>query len=267
MQRGQGYAPVNGGRIYYEVTGGGSSLLLVHGFSLDTRMWEDQIDVFARRYQVICCDVRGFGRSDPPTEPFSQAGDLRALLSYLGVDRTAILGLSMGGGIATVFSLLYPDATRALILADSNLWGTRWSPEGVAQWDAVERAAREHGVDAARRLWLNHPFFAPAMERPNVAARLRRMVEEYSGWHWINPDLEIGISPPPARRLGEIRAPTLVLVGERDVPDFRRISDVLAAQIPGARQVILPGVGHMSNMEDPDSFNRIVLEFLEGLER
>jgi 3-oxoadipate enol-lactonase len=267
MQRVRGYAPVNGGHIYYEMIGDGSALLLVHGFSLDTRMWEDQIDVFASQYRVVCCDIRGFGRSDPPTRPFSQAGDLHALLSYLGIDQAAILGLSMGGGIATVFSLLYPEATRALMLADSNLWGLRWSPEGVAQWNEIERTAREQGVDAARRMWLNHPFFASARERPDLAARLRQMVEDYSGWHWINPDLEIGIRPPPLKRLGEIRAPTLVLVGERDVPDFRRISDVLAAQIPGARQVILPGVGHMSNMEDPDGFNRIVLEFLESIER
>lgn len=266
MQRITGYAPVNGGRIYYETAGEGSPLLLVHGFTLDTRMWEDQFGAFARRHRVVCCDIRGFGRTDPPTERFSQAADLHALLSYLGIDQAAVLGLSMGGGISTVFSLLYPEATRALILADSNLWGFRWSPEGAAQLAEIERAARERGVDAAKELWLEHDFFAHAMERPGVAARLRQMVEDYSGWHWINPDLEIGLKPQPVKRLAEIRAATLVIVGERDVPDFRRIADFLAVEIPGARQVVLPGVGHMSNMEDPEGFNAAVLEFLAGLE-
>ena len=105
-------------------------------------------------------------------------------------------------------------------------------------------------------------MFDSARRQPAVAAQLDRMIDAYSGWHWVNQDPARQGQPPAFACLELVDVPTLILVGERDVPDFRAVSDVLATRIPGARQVILPGVGHMANMEAPGRFNQAVLDGL-----
>src|SRR5689334_19941744 len=114
-----GTAEVNHTRLYYEVAGSGPPLVLIHGFDLDTRMWDDQFEVFAQHYRVVRYDVRGFGKSARPTEPYAHEEDLKALLDYLGIAQAHIVGMSMGGGIAIDFTLTYPEMTRTLILVDS----------------------------------------------------------------------------------------------------------------------------------------------------
>ncbi len=259
------FADVNGTRLYYEVAGSGHPLVLIHGFTLDTRMWDDQFEAFAESYEVIRYDMRGFGKSDVPSgETYAPADDLRALLEGLGMERAHVVGLSMGGGLAIDFALAYPEATDALIAVDSILGGYQWREFGVTL-ASVFSAARESCVEAAKEVWLNSPLFAPAMEKRDVAARLRQMVSGYSGWHFVNENPVRPIDPAAIQRLGEILAPTLVVIGERDLPDFHTIADTLERSIPGARKAVLPGVGHMSNMEDPERFSETVLNFLAGL--
>jgi 3-oxoadipate enol-lactonase len=265
MSAQQGFAEVNGTRLYYEVAGSGPALALVHGFTLDARMWDAQIADLARHYQVIRYDQRGFGRSVPPgTEPYTHAADLRALLDHLGIDvAAAVVGLSAGGEVALSFALEYPAGLGALILADAVVEGHRWS----ARWDAVVipvwQGAREEGIAVGKARWLAHDgLFGPAREQPAVAADLARMVEDYSGWHWVNRDPQRRAAVPAIDRLDQIDLPTLVVVGERDDDEFQAQFDVLATHIPGARKAVIPGVGHMSNMEDPATFNRLLLDFL-----
>ena len=263
-----GYADVNGTRLFYEVAGAGPTLALIHGFGLDTRMWDDQLAPFVRRYRVLRYDARGFGRSAvPAAERYSHADDLKALLEYLAIEQAALLGFSLGGGIALSFALTYPATTRALIVAGSALPGLRWSAELAASFGAVWSAGRTLGVAAARQRWLQHPLFGPILERPGPAARLIRMVSDYSGWEWLNTDPQQIPRPSPAERLGEIRAPTLAIVGERDLPDFQSIAELIGRAVSGARKVTLPGAGHVVNMEAPERFNRLVLDFLAAQEQ
>lgn len=263
MQIHQDFLGLDGGRIYYEIAGSGHPLVLIHGFSLDTRMWDDQFEPFAQRYRVIRYDVRGYGKSSTPTSaPYSHAGDLKALLDHLGISRAHILGLSLGGAIAINFALTFPYMVSALVLADSVLWGHSWvETESGAIW----RAGREQGIEEARRLWLAHPMFLAARENPQVAAPLARIVFDYSGWHWVSDDPGLYPDPPDSQLLSRISVPTLALVGARDVPDFHVIADTLAHTIPNAHKVLLSGVGHMCNMEDPAGFNTAVLDFLRTI--
>jgi len=258
-----GFAKINGAKLYYEVTGRGSPVALIHGFTLDRRMWDDQVAALALRHQVVRYDLRGFGRSSLPSNAYSHVDDLQTLLNYLGIDRVALLGLSMGGAIALDFACAYPERLRAMLLADSTLRGFSWSQETDTWFQVIDDAARVGGVEAARRRWLAHPFFASANEHPNVAAHLRAIVADYSGWHWMRPDTQV-VSSTPA--LEKISAPTLVIVGEHDIPDFRAISGQLARRIPHGQLVTLPGAGHLSNMERPDLFNQAVQRFLGDLE-
>jgi 3-oxoadipate enol-lactonase len=258
-----GFADVNGTRLFYQIAGAGQPLALIHGFSLDARMWDDQFAVFCQRYRVLRYDARGFGRSAVPgDERYSHAEDLLALLSFLEIEHTALIGFSLGGGIAISFALTYPAAVDALIVAGSMLPGRRLSAELGASFGAIWSAGRTLGVEAARARWLQHELFAPIRARPELAARFTQMLSNYSGWEWANHNPQRDPTPPPAERLGEIRAPILAIVGERDLPDFQAIAGMIERDAPGARRVVLPGVGHVVNMEAPEWFNALALEFL-----
>jgi 3-oxoadipate enol-lactonase len=264
VRRHRDVAPVAGTRLFYEMAGTGPSLVLIHGFTLDSRMWNGQTRALSMRHQVLQYDLRGFGRSAlPEGENYTAAGDLKALLEYLGLEAAAILGLSLGGGVAVDFALTYPDRTRALVLADAVVGGWEWSSGWNERVGAVWAAGRELGIEAAKKRWLALPLFEPAQEQPNVARRLRRMVSEYSGWHWIHEDTQQYLNPPAIQRLGSIAAPTLIILGERDEPDFHAITAAFQQSIPHAELVTIPGVGHMVNMEAVEQFNDIVLRFLD----
>ena len=130
-----GFADVNDASIYYEIAGKGDPLVLVHGFTLDTRMWDDQLSEFSKRYRVIRYDARGFGKSSVPEEgkPYSHAKDLKGLLDRLNVRKASVIGLSMGGSIAINFALEYPDYVSSLIPVDAVLGGFRWSSD-FSEW-------------------------------------------------------------------------------------------------------------------------------------
>src|SRR6476660_6290930 len=113
-----GYADVNGGSLYYEVTGSGSPVVLIPGFTLDTRMWDSEVAALSRKHRVIRYDPRGAGKSPPPTGPYTQYEDLAALLEHIGVGKAHIVGLSLGGATAIDFALASPGLTLSLIPAD-----------------------------------------------------------------------------------------------------------------------------------------------------
>ena len=263
-KRDAGIAEVNGTRLYYEVAGSGEPVVLVHAFTLDTRMWDDQFEFLAREFRVIRYDARGFGKSAPPNpgEPYSNAEDLAALLDRLDARQAHIVGLSMGGRFALDYAVTYPDGLRSLVVINGVIGGWQWSREWLAAYAPIVEAGRRRDVAQAKSLWLGLPLFAPARENPAVTARLKRMVDDYSGWHFVNQNPERAVAPPAAGRLGAIRAPTLVLVGDRDLPDFQRMAETLAREIPGARRATIAGAGHMANMEAPAAVNQSLSGFL-----
>jgi pimeloyl-ACP methyl ester carboxylesterase len=260
-----GFAEVNGTRLYYEDVGSGEPVVLVHAFTLDTRMWDDQFEVLARGFRVIRYDARGFGKSAAPNpgEAYSNADDLAALLDRLDARRAHVVGLSMGGRFALDYAVTYPDRLRSLVVIDGVIGGWQWSREWIAGYAPIVEAGRRGDVAQATSLWLGLPLFAPAREQPQVGARLKQMVDAYSGWHFVNRNPERAVSPPALGRLAGIRAPALVLVGERDLPDFHRMSERLEAEIPGARRTTVSGAGHMANMEAPQAVNKALAAFLE----
>lgn len=263
MQAQSGMAEVCGARLYYEVAGSGPPLVLVHGLGVDLRMWDDQFTTLAQHFRVVRYDARGFGRSALPTaEPYSHADDLKGLLEHLGIARTALAGLSFGGRVATHFTLTYPEMVQRLILVDSGMNGYQYSAEWNALWTAIREEAATKGPQAGNALWLGHPLLAPAREQTAVASRLAQMIAEYSGWHWVNTDPVRWGEVSDRQRLDEIRVPTLIIIGERDLPDFHAIAAFLQQHIPHARTAMLERVGHMTNMEAPEQFNRLVEAFL-----
>ena len=262
----QGIADINGTRLYYEVAGTGHTVVFIHGFTLDTRMWDDQFESFAQQFQVLRYDLRGFGKSAVPTgDEYSHVEDLKALLDWLEIKQAYLVGLSKGGAVALDFTFTYPRMVDALVLIDTVLLGFDWSAEGEARDGLVWEEAAKGGIPAAKVSWLAHPLFVPAQRQQAIAARLAQIIEDYSGWHFVNHNHEHNLNPLAAKRLREITVPTLAIVGEHDLPDFLNITDLIRQEVPQARRIIVPNAGHMSNMEAPLEVNRAILEFFQEL--
>ncbi len=274
----RGFAEVNGTRLYYEVTGAGHPLVFLHGFSVNRRAWDDQFQRFADGYRVVRYDLRGHGKSALPTdESYTHAEDLKALLGYLGTGPAYLVGHSVGGAAIITFAVNYPDLAAALILVAPGLHG--FQPPEVSgsgedrelrdYWKSVEDTAKEKGIEAARELWLRNPLAEMLRDKPAVLARRNAMIADYSMWHAVNVDpnrfLPLHAPGPAAEHLDKIRAPTLILIGERDLPRLHAVADYLQEHIANARKVVLPGVGHLPHMEDPDEFNETALSFLKGV--
>lgn len=251
---------VPGGELYYEVEGDGVPVVLVHGLALDARMWDDQVPALTDIASVVRYDVRGFGRSTRDADTsYSHADDLWWLLDRLGIAKAVLVGLSMGGRIVVEATLAAPEQVRALVLLDAVLDGVPWDPASEHGMQAIGEGLRSGGLDEAKAAWLRHDFFVPAQRRPDVARRLAEMVGDYSGVNWTSADPHAP-HPNSIDLLATIAAPTTVVTAELDVPCFHEMSDVLADRIPGARKVTLPGVGHMINMEAPETVNALLRE-------
>jgi pimeloyl-ACP methyl ester carboxylesterase len=259
-----GIAAVNGTQLYYEIQGKGQALVLLEGGQLDLRMWDDQFSEFSRDYRVIRYDLRGFGRSGQWGASYQAHEDLRALLDTLAIEQAHLVGLSGGGRISIDFALEYPERVSSLVLAGPGLSGFNWSG---GEWiSPIWEAMLEGDSIRAAELWLESPYMAPAMEQDELADRLRKLAIENSRV-WAHLDtMEVPLSHPAVGRLDELLAPTLLIVGSRDIPDIHKISQrLMAADIPDVRRVIFEGSGHMVNLEQPEKFNREVMDFLKEL--
>ncbi len=265
-----GFADVNGTRLYYEVAGTGHPLLLIHGGLVDRRLWDDQFNVFAQHCQVIRFDVRSFGDSAPitaETPPYSLEEDLYSLLKFLGIEKTYVLGLSMGGAIAINFTLMYPEMVDALIPVAMGLSGFEPAEEDKASEAEVDEAMRSgnvaRAVELTLRFWTDGPMRTPEQVNPAVREKVRAMTtRNFERPEDENATQPRALEPPAISRLSEIHVPTLIIVGDQDVRDILKIADILEKEIPGAKKVVIPGTAHHLNMEKPDEFNRIVLDFL-----
>lgn len=253
---------VPGGELYFEAEGDGVPVVLVHGLALDARMWDDQVPALKDIARVVRYDVRGFGRSTRDADTsYSHADDLWSLMDHVELDKPVLVGLSMGGRVVVEATLAAPERVRALVLLDAVLDGVAWDADSAGGMRAIGEGLRAGGLEAAKAAWLRHEFFVPAQRTPDLARRLAEMVGDYSGVHWTSPDPHAP-RPNSIELLAAIPTPTTVVTGELDVPCFHEMSHVLADRIPGARELTVPGVGHMVNMEAPEAVNELLRELV-----
>ena len=248
----------------YSAAGNGNPVVLIHGFGLDASMWDPQWSALQREFRAIRYDVRGFGGSAVPTGPYSHSDDLLGLLEFLQARPAHVIGLSMGARVALRFALDHPNDAKSLTLIDPALEGYSWSAAWARKFTEISAAARGGDVRAAKQLWLGHELFAPARRDPNLANALGEMVERYSGWHWANADPVRRPDSAAIELLATVSCPTLVILGELDLPDFKSIARRLAAEIPRATLHTVAGAGHMANMEAPAQVNELLLAHLRA---
>lgn len=262
----QGRAEVNGASFYYEIAGEGHPLVLLHAGICDGRMWDEQFDAFAARgHCVVRYDRRGFGRTTAAAGAFSHLEDLAGLMRHLDLGRATLVGCSQGGRIALDAALEHPELAASLVLVSSALSGYRYTAGLPPQAHELEEA--EEAGDLARlnelelQIWVDGPRRGPGDVNPSVRERVREMnLVALSAPASSGAELPSGVDA--ARRLGEIAVPVLVLVGELDTPRVLEAAGVLARGIRGASVARMSGTAHLPNMERPEEFNRLVLQFL-----
>lgn len=273
-----GFADVNGTRIYYEAAGEGHPLVLLHSGYSNRKLWDDQFEVFAQFYKVIRYDLRGSGASAVVTAeapPYADWEDLYELLRFLEIEKTYLLGVSGGGATAIDFTLAHPEMVDALIPVSMGVSGFDFG-EWIGTSPLHDAFARQSEAfesgDVNRMVELSLPLWAEGPERTaeQISPSARERIREMCIYNWTRSnDLTAPpaqtIEPPALRRLAEIETPTLIIVGKQDVPVILEIGDILSERIEGARKVVFPDAGHHLNMEKPEEFNRVVLDFLQAL--
>ncbi len=248
--------------LAWELSGAGDPVVLLHGFSVDGRMWDPQMAALRERFRVLRYDLRGHGASAGFAGPYAAHEDLRDVLDAAGVDRARLVGLSAGAQIAIDFALTWPDRVTALVLASPGLGG--YVARDPFDWmRPVMTAAQAGDALEAARSWAETPMMAVPSDAAGDSL-MRAMVMDNAGLWLIATNPAQALDPPAIARLAELRVPTLILVGERDLPDIHRVADTLATCVVGAAQRALPDAGHMVNLAAPAAFTDAVLRFLSA---
>ena len=268
------YANANGIKLYYEESGDGYPLVWSHEFAGDYRSWKPQAQFFSRRYRVITYNARGYPPSDVPQnlDDYTQeqsVDDLLGLLDHLGIERAHIGGLSMGGNVALNFGLTYPDRARSLIVAGTGSGST--DPEPFRRnVNARAEMMRAGGMEAMGD-YSNSPTRVQLLRKdPLGYEEFRNGFLEHSPIGSALTFAGVQGRRPPIfdleERMRAMDVPTLIMTGDEDEPCIEP-SIFMKRRIPRSGLVVMPQAGHAINLEDPDMFNRIVLDFLTAVEQ
>ena len=230
-------------------------------------MWQPQVEVLqSAGYRVLAPDLRGFGQHLLEPASFSHVRDVDALLD----GPAAVVGSSLGGRVALELAVLRPELVERLVLIAPGLPGWQWSDETRAAWaeeeTAFERGDIEAAAEASLRLWVDGPRRSPEMVDPAMRSAVHGMLirsyELQKEGGDVGAEEEQTLDPPVNDRLGEIRCPTLVLVGDEDVADMRAIAAHVANSVSGARLVNVPAAAHLPSLERAAEVNALLLAFL-----
>lgn len=257
-------ATINGARIHYVREGDGLPLVFLHAGVADHRMWEPQLHFFSQWFEVVAADMRGFGQSELPAGRWFPPDDVLGLIEHLHLKPVHLVGCSMGGGIAIDFALEHGERISKLVLVGPGVGGRNFGakyPEVFAESEAAEKSGDHRAmVEADAHLWLDGPRRQPGYVKDPIRKLFFEMDSNFDS-DWESAPID-HIDPPAAERLQEITAPTLIVVGDEDAPPIFDAVELLVENLPHVRKAVIRDAAHLPNLEHPDEFNRIVLEFL-----
>lgn len=262
QEDGSGLLDVGGAKLYYETRGNGLAVVLIHDGLVHRETWDRQWEALSKQHRVIRYDRRGYGRSEPPRQPYSDVEDLHALLRHLRVGRATLVGSSAGGNLVMEYALAHPQVAERLVLVGPVVYGLGFSEHFQQRnRENLRPLVEKKDVAATIANWVRDPYIiAPGNDEA------RKRLEELLVKNPHNLTHPFNFTKPPERptlsRLGEIKAPTLIVVGEADIPDVHAHAGAIQAGIPNARRVIIPKAGHLPYAERAEDFNRIVFDFL-----
>ncbi len=250
--------------------GEGLPVVFLHAGVADSRMWASQMQaVAAAGWHAITYDRRGFGETQSPDEPFSHLDDLEALLDALDIHAAVLVGCSLGGGLAIDFALRHPGRIIGLALLGTSVTGAPWSTSDMeAAVEAAEEDAYERGdLDMLNKVQAHQWLDGPRAPSGRVGGAVRELFLDMNGIALRKPELTQGERAPEAwSRVGEVAAPTLLLVGDEDFGALIERHDHLSEEMPNAFAAVLEGVAHLPSIERPDLVNTLLLQFLHAIE-
>jgi 3-oxoadipate enol-lactonase len=262
------FVEMDGARIHYEVDGSGEPVLMIHAGVANLRMWDAQVEALKDRYRCIRHDTRGYGLTETDAVEFSNRADIAAVLDAVGERSAHLVGLSRGAQIGLDFALEFPERVRSLVFSGGGVGGYDAPEQSDASvWEEPERLLEakdwEALADWETRFWVDGPGQPAGRAEPAV----RELVH---GWilETYRAEKEEGtplpLDPPANARLGDFRAPLLVIVGDLDEPETQAHCRYLASVVPDARLEVFAGAAHMVSLEQPDRFNRLLRDFLDA---
>jgi pimeloyl-ACP methyl ester carboxylesterase len=239
------YIDAGDARLRYRDEGSGPPLLLLHGWTLDLDMWDPQVEELAGSHRLIRFDRRGFGLSSGQPSLASDVGDARRLCLQLGIERTAVLGMSQGARVALQLAASAPRLISCLILDGPPGLSTNESTD-VPLTDLRE-ILRTRGIEALRQVWRRNPLATLRTPDPRMHALLDRMIARYSGGDLATASLSV---------------PLLVLNGDHDLKTRLRAGQALSQSVPSAEHALIPEAGHLPNLDNPRAYNDTIRSFL-----
>lgn len=250
---------VDGGALHVASAGAGPALVLLHGWTLDARMWAPQLKSLATDHLVITPDRRGFGRANAPPDLALESQDVIALLDHFGAARAVVVGMSQAGRVALEVALHHPERVAGLVLQGARFAAPQTAPEiPVAEYAALLRAGQ---LEEMKRQWREHPLMHTLTDAARDSAEA--MLASYDGRDLLAQSAPL--PEPNAMALAAIRTPTLIVTGANDTPARHAAAEALARAIPHAHRIEIEGAGHLSNLERPEDYNHALARFLADI--
>jgi len=271
IQTESGFASIGSAKLYYEVAGKGQPFVMIHAGVADSRQWNNEFTLFAKHFRTIRYDLRGYGKSEPVDGEFSHMSDLIALLDLLEIrEPLVIMGCSMGGGLAMDFALAQPSRVKALVMVDAGPSGLKLDVQTHPKAAKAEEAYNAGQLDLVAELETQIWFDGMGRTAQQVNQAMRTLAYDMNRLGLSHDAKRLGkrlpdADTPAAERLARLDMPVLVIVGAQDTPYMLAAAGYMVQKIPAARKAIIEDAAHLSNMDQPAEFQRIVKTFLDDL--
>jgi pimeloyl-ACP methyl ester carboxylesterase len=262
-----GYLDVGGFKIYYEARGSGPAIVLLHDGLLHAVTWDEVWEPLATRHEVIRYDRRGYGRSELPTRSYSSTEDLRKLLTHLKVQHAVIVGSSAGGALAIDFAIAHPEMVDGLFLIGPILHGMKFSEQFLERARRNDEPMERGDVKAWAGNWSQDQSLIAGPKDKARRKVYEQLVENAEKLKRFDSALEEKLSPPASQRLSEIKAPTLIVVGEADIADVQAHGQAINAGIRESVREVVKDAGHLIQLEKPDEVAKRIDDFAQRWER
>lgn len=258
-----GYIKTGNDSIFYEISGSGPTIVLIHDGLIHREVWDAQFIYFSKKYKVVRYDRRGYGKSSPATGNYSNLEDLNTLFTQLKIDRACLIGASSGGRLAIDFTLMYPQKASSMILVGAVVGGFSFTKHFNTRGGHLPSDLKDNQKESLYYA-SDDPY---EIYHENKAAK-NKIIElvKNNPIRIYGSQIIASQKTPAYKRLNEINIPVLILCGEFDIPDVHAHAGAINAGISNSRRIVIPKAGHLIPMEQPDLFNETVANFLKQID-
>lgn len=259
-------------QLHHEIIGEGETVILGHAGFVDSRMWDSQWQAFTEEYRVLRFDMQGYGKSEVATQPISRSDELLALMDSLNIEKAHLVGSSLSGAAYINFTIQHPERVLSLTVVNAVPDGFKMEGEPPRYMMEMFGAMQAGNVDKASelqiRIWIDGMYREPEEVDSAIrqkALEMNKIAVQNSTFFIADSEQVNPLSPLAIERLHEIQCPVLVIDSTLDHPVLAEVAEIMTNQIPTVKRQTIEGAAHLPNMEKPEVFNQIVLDFLDEM--